>query len=244
MNRSALCGLLSILLLPSIVNAELILSGGNELIGAQGGLNDFGNLAGDYATFNSLTINGFPSSGSASPSTPAASASLDFLYTQSGDVAKFKQTITQHQDGVPFGQAEHRFTIEFTALNNLAFTFTSNYNGLGTAGSPSYAVFLFDQTTLSNVFADNSQDPTDLVPVEDHSGFLIAGHSYSLNGTSRLWAGEQGTGVAASASATYLFTTSAIGATSVPEPGTLVLLGTGALSLFLFRARRRVASRS
>lgn len=244
MSRLLLTGMLAVLFCyPALVQAELILSGGNELIGAQGGLNEFGNLSGDYATFNSLTINGFPSSGSASPVAAAASASLNFLYTQVGDVATFTQTISQSQDGVPFGQAEHRFTIEFTAVNNLAFKFTSNYNGLGTAGNPQYSVYLLDASTLGNVFADNSQDPLDLNPVEDHAGFLIAGHSYSLNGGSRLWAGEQGTGVPASATGTYVFTTSAIDASPVPEPGSLVLLGTGALSLIVIAAGRRVARR-
>lgn len=241
MSRILLKGTLAILLCcPAVVQAEVLLTGGNELIGAQGGLNQFGNLSGDYATFNQLTINGFPSSGSASPVAAAASASLDFLYTQTGDVATFTQTISQAQGGVPYGLAEHRFTIEFTAVNDLAFTFTSNYNGLGTVGAPTYAVFLLDQTTLANVFADNSEDPADLNPVENHTGFLIAGHSYSLNGTSKLYAGVNGTGVAASATGTYVFTTAAINVSPVPEPTTLVLLGTGAFSLFLARRGRRV----
>jgi PEP-CTERM motif len=240
MSRVSLIGTLAVLCcFPVVVQAEVILTGGNELIGAQGGLNEFGNLSGQLFTFNS---SGFPSAGSASPVATAASASLNFLYTQIGDVATFTQAISQSQGGVPFGQAEHRFTIEFTAVNDLAFTFTSNYNGLGTAGNPQYYVGLLDATTLGNVFFDNSQDPLDLNPVENHAGFLIAGHTYSLNGASRLWAGEQGTGVPASATGTYVFRTSPI-ASPVPEPGSLVLLGTGAFGLILFRAGRRVAKR-
>jgi hypothetical protein len=207
------------------------------LIGAQGGLNEFGNLSGDYRTFNSLDINGFPSSGSASPVAAAASASLDFLYTQVGDVATFRQAISESQDGVPQGQAEHRFTIEFTAVDDLAFTFTSNYNGLGTAGTPQYFVTLFDASTLAAVFTDDSQDPNDLHPVENHVGTLIAGHSYSLNGTSRLYAGDIPSGVPASATGTYVFTTAPIGASPVPVPGNLVLLGVGAICLIACRSR-------
>lgn len=218
----------------NISNAELNLTGGNELIGAQGGDNEFGNLDGDYATFNQMTINGFPSAGMASPSTAAASASLDFLYTQVGDVANLTQTITQQQDGVDFGLAEHRFTIEFTALNNLKFNFTAEYNGLSTVGDPRYHVALFDQTTLSNVFSDNSEDPSDLIPVENHTGYLIAGHKYSLNGGSQLYAGNVGSGVAASATGKYVFTTSA-----VPEPSSMLLMSVGAV----WFARRRYLRR-
>ncbi len=115
------------------LHAGVILTGGNQLILANGGLNEFGNLSSQLKTFGGSDFHGFPSSGSTSAVAVAASASLDFLYTQVGDVATFTQHITQAQAGVPNGQAEHRFTIEFTAVNDLAFTFTSNYNGLGTA---------------------------------------------------------------------------------------------------------------
>lgn len=196
---------------PGLANAQnLILRGGNQLIGAQGGPNEFGNLSGELFTFNRDDFQGFPSAVSASPSAVAASASLDVLYTQVGDVTTFTQIISQSQDGVEFGMAEHRFTIEFTAIENLQFTFTSNYNGLGTAGSPRYSVFLFDEDTLGNVFFDNSLDPNDLIPVENHSGMLIAGHRYSLSGQSRVAAGDPASGVPTSATGTFVFTTSPV----------------------------------
>jgi hypothetical protein len=224
-------------LVPAAAYAELNLTGGNQFINAVGGDNQFGNLSGDYRSFNSSTINGFPSSGSGSPAAVAASASLNFMYTQTGDEANFTQSITQYQGGVEYGLAEHRFTIEFTALNNVNFAFTSNYNGLTTVGAPKYFVTLMDLTTLGTVFVDNSQDPADLNPVENHYGILLAGHNYSLNGTSQLYAGVAGTGVAASATGTYVFTTSAISA--VPEPSSLMLLGASAA----FLIRRRYARR-
>ncbi len=240
MTRHLMTGIFCLLLcLPSVTQAGLVLNGGNQLIGAQGGLNEFGNLSGQGVTFNSSTINGFPSSGSASPVALAASASLDFLYTQNGDEATFLQTITQSQEGVDFGLAEHRFTIEFTAINDLNFMFTSNYSGLGTAGSPTYAVFLQDLTTLGFVFSDNSQDPLDLNPVENHSGMLLAGHNYSLNGASRLYAGDVGSGVPASASGTYIFTTSSTAPAAVPEPASLTIAGMGALSFAIGSVLRR-----
>lgn len=246
MIRRLLIGALFMLFcLPSVTQAGLVLTGGNELIGAQGGLNEFGNLSGQGFTFNSGTINGFPSSGSASPVAAAASATLNFNYTQTGDAATFFQTITQSQAGVDHGLAEHRFTIEFTAINDLNFTFTSDYNGLGTAGSPDYYVILQDLTTLGFVFFDNSQDPSDLMPVENHSGMLLAGHSYSLNGASRLYAGDVGSGVPASASGTYIFTTSPIVSSVVPEPASLTLAGIGAFGFAISAvSRRRRTARS
>jgi hypothetical protein len=235
--QMSLAGLLAMLVsCPAILEAGLTLNGGNELIGAQGGLNDFGNLSSDYRTFNSTDIHGFPSSGSYTARARAASASLDFLYTQTGDMATLRQSITESHEGGDVAQAEHRFTIEFTALNDLAFQFTSNYNGLGAAGTAEYYVTLMDLTTLGAVFTDNSQDPLDMFPVEDHVGALLAGHNYSLNGASRLYAGNPGSGVPASASGTYVFTTSPL--LSTPEPGSLALAGIGTLCLIV-RGRLR-----
>ncbi len=222
---------------PSAGNADLVLTGGNMLTGAAGGLNEFGNLSGDVVTFDSTDINGFPSAGSGVASAVAASASIDFLFTQIGDEATLSQTISLSQEGVPFGLAEHRFTIDFTAVNDLNFTFTSNFNGLGTAGSPIYFVTLSNLTTLGAVFSDNSQDPTDLNPVENHAGTLIAGHSYSLNGISLLRAGDIPSAVPAAASGTYVFRTSA-----VPEPTSLFMLGLGGLYLTCVRRVRRYAT--
>ncbi len=50
-----------------------------------------------------------------------------------------------------------------------------------------------------------------VIPVENHAGFLIAGHSYSLNGTSRLYAGDVPSGVPVSVPA--------IKWASIPKPG-------------------------
>ena len=243
MSRQMLIGAFSVLFCSSAaLHAGVTLTGGNELIGAQGGLNEFNNLSGQLVTFNSLTINGFPSSGAGNPVAAAASATLQFLYTQTGDVATFFQTITQSQAGVNHGLAEHRFTIEFTALNDLNFTFTSDYNGLSTIGLPQYYVILQDLTTLGFEFYDNSQDPSDLIPVENHTGMLLAGHSYSLNGASRIYAGDVGSGVPASASGTYIFTTSPITPNAVPEPTSLAIAGMGAISFAIgsiFRRRQQ-----
>jgi hypothetical protein len=202
---------------------NLIFHSGNQYIGAQGGLNEFGNLSGDYAAIGGNVINGFPSSGSYSPQAVAASASLDWLYSQAGEVSTFAQSITQSQEGVNLGLAEHRFVIEFTAVTDLYFTFTSNYNGLSTEGSPKYSVFLLDRSTLGNVFADNSQDPADLVPVENHSGMLIAGHSYALSGQSQVNAGDPASGIPANATGTFVFTTSPVD--SIPMLTSQVIAG-------------------
>ncbi len=225
--------LVAVLCSSAIVQADLVLQGGNELISAQGGLNPFGNLSSDQYTWNSSVINGFPSADSRGVTAAAASASLNFSFTQSGEVATLRQQITQSHTGANVALAEHRFTIEFVANTDLNFSFTSDYNGLSTVGSPQYSVFLLDKSTLSNVFADNSQDPLDLVPVENHVGMLIAGHTYSLNGASRLYAGDIGSGVPASATGNYVFTTSA-----VPEPSSLALLGICTVCLLSHRRTR------
>ena len=56
--------LVAVLCSAAIVQADLVLTGGNELIGAAGGINEFGNLSGQGYT---PPVNaGFPSTGSAS----------------------------------------------------------------------------------------------------------------------------------------------------------------------------------
>lgn len=220
---------------PTSARAELVLTGGNIFTEAISN-----ESVGDQDTRFGITS--FQSD-SLSASAGGSQNLLDYAYTQASGVTTLRWDLDQQQDGTSNASATFRVSQSFKAETNGTFTFTSNYNGLGTPGAPAYSFFLQDLTTLQFVFSDNSDNPADTDPVEDHFGSLIAGHNYVISGSIRLRESRLGEGPSsAEGLMEFIFTEEAITPEPVPEPGTLILAsvalgGLGASHL----ARRRVA---
>lgn len=224
MSRAVVWGAIvaSLVYSPFVARADLILGAGYQTA-------DTYDAANHYLSDSVNPIStSFPSSGELVAGIgPGSVSNVKYSYTQSGGVSSFDWTVNQYQDGSVrehpsfYSYARNLFEQYFTSNANATYAFTSDWNGLGTPGDPTYILSLYDQTA-------NHFEISDAFTVLNHTGTLIAGHTYQLRGFN--WVSESDAGVGPTSAAGH-FNFTATEVISVPEPSSVTLLGLGALGL-------------